>query len=431
MKRIKRVILSSIFLSTFVHLGKIILDENFRKKRSIISTRSNFFYFYGRILKFFLFPFLKVTSFYLKRNKIYISVHNLSAIGHLYPEIDLLIRYLRIGHLDRKAVIWFVMPSDPLLFYLKKIFERDRLKIKLSGFQHLFFNLVMLVDKRQAICVSQSSLNYINGLKRLSPNDVFLSRQYRRAVLLSKEQEIFPLRSYGENYIGESILDRIGIKGSYVVLQIKDRAVNGTFQAVDPRCYLLGLKWLKSKGYQIVFAGRERMPECFANFGVYNYSESEHANPLNDYMLIFHSSFVIGSASGFVMMAELLNIPLLTINSWQHVSYVGRKTILIPTLLKKDGKNLTFDQQKDYAFSTKPTGPDNLPLNKRDYKASDAKANDVLRGLVELLSRIESGDWGYSSLQKKVKERSRDSMLGVGLSRISHDFVDKNRKIFL
>jgi len=430
-RMVQRLRSRSIFVAAVIHVIRLFISAEYRKKRpTIICASDAFLYKYGRTTAYLLWPVLFFIAKVLSKKNIYISVHNIVAVGHLYPEIDLLKRYLSTGRLPANSYILFVQPKSELLVGIKELFDDEHVLIIASGALHLLFQLTAILRPEISVNVSQSSLNYVAKKNDLSVHDVFMGRQYERAVFISSQPDNFPLRKYGDSYRGAFVHQKLGIRDRYVVIQIKDKAVNATFQPVDPHTYLPALGWIKSRGYDIVFAGREKLPDCFSHLNIYNYSESAYANPINDYMLVFNASFVLGSASGFVMIAELLNIPLLSINSWQHVSYVGRKTILIPTLLEKEGMTLSFEDQRKYAFSTMPTGDDNLPLDKGNYKALDASANDILQGLIELTERMRHNDWGYTALQRKVKVLSPRTMLGVGLSRISNDFLVKNKIFF-
>ncbi len=428
-KIIKKLIKRYILIKIILHVLRYLIEIKYRKCNSLIDISGDMYYKYSDQMIIMLRPLLNNYIKHIEKNNIIISVNNFVAIGHLYPEIDLLLRELKNNKAIKNKIIWFTAPKSKLIIEKKEIFERENLKIKISGLIHLISTLAMKIRPDLSICVSQSSLNIINGRKNISACEVFQGRQLNRARRLKEDQNVFPLREYGEANNSKKILVELGISEPYAVVQIKDKAINGTFKPVDPNTYCGVINYLHENGYSIVFAGREKMPECFKMLGVINYAESKYANGINDYLIVYNAEMIIGSASGYVMIAELLNKPLVSVNAWQHVSYIGKKTVLVPTILTKNGKKMKYEDQRMYAFSDTMLDDNNLPINKFEINSIDATSDDIVDATRELVQLMKDG-FGYTESQIRLKNKNMHNMLGVGESRISEKFIAKNRKIF-
>ena len=226
-----------------VHFSRYALFESYRRNNSLIDLSPRHYYSYSKsmiiVFKWILNKYIK----YLESNNIIISVNNIVAIGHLYPEIDLLLRELKENKDLQNKIIWFTAPKSKLLIQSKKIFERDNLVIKISGIVHLISTLAMKMRPDLSICVAQSSLNIIKGEKNVSVHEVFQWRQLNRAKKLRENKNEFPLRKYGEIFNSSEIFEKLNILKPYVVVQIKDKAINGTFKPVDPDTYLGAIKY--------------------------------------------------------------------------------------------------------------------------------------------------------------------------------------------
>jgi putative glycosyltransferase (TIGR04372 family) len=216
------------------------------------------------------------------------------------------------------------------------------------------------------------------------------------------------------------LLNLIG-SSKYIVIQIKTESVNGTLKPVNPSTYLEAIRKAKKNGYTIVLGGREKMPDIFQSEGVINYSESDAATPLNDFLLVLNSDAVIASASGFSFIADIIEKPLLTLNCWHIVGYPGYATIAIPSRIRYEGNLLSlFDQ---YAFAIKHgQGIHELEL----CDPVDANSQDILDGYEQLIHLIDNKKYPESVGHKVFRNLFIDGPLPIQDSVISEKFLEKN-----
>ena len=190
-----------------------------------------------------------------------------------------------------------------------------------------------------SIDASLGAENYIFGKKSLSNRIVFHNKSKRRGKMMIKSQEFYPLKENLNKYKDKTLklLKDLNIKNKFIVIQPKMVKTNATFDILDPKVFLETINYFNSKGYNIVFAGREICPKILDN-NVINYANSKYASPINDYLLVAESSLVVSSASGFCNIAEITDKPILVINSFHGIQQFGRRTILLPTLISINEK---------------------------------------------------------------------------------------------
>jgi len=391
-----------------------------------------FYIGYTKKITFIIYPFLFLIRKYCLRNKIYISVNNIPfAIGHLYPEIDYLLRVLSVDDKYKDEKFLYIYPKNNMLDELSTIFSGDNFKIIQSGVLHMLFYFAALKFKEIRVDCSLSSNAYHKSGGLDNHKHVFEGKFRRYAELYRKSSEYYPLSKFGkENPMPEDLIELIG-PGKYAVIQIKDVAANATWKVVDPNTYNSAILILKEMGYRVVLAGREEMPNNFKSLGVINYSESKYASPLNDYHIVYNSSLVISSASGFSLMADLLDKPLLMLNIWQLSNCIGRRTIFIPTIILNKNKKMNFQDQ--YKFFIDLDGVNSKGLSsyqKEMYRATDAKEKDIELALLELIKTcLHKECIPRTPLQLYYNSLFPRTWTSSGLSRISDDFLRSNMEL--
>ena len=224
------------------------------------------------------------------------------------------------------------------------------------------------------------------------------------------------------------LLKNLGIIKDYVIFQIKTEKVNGTFEPLNPLSLLESIKYFQSKNYQIVFAGRESCPEIFLNNHVINYANSKYASPLNDFLLVGYCTFVIASASGFCMLPENLDKPLLTINSVHGIQHYGRRTIYLPTQLSRNYENFSAKVQHEYLCKY---GPDCGESFFDDlYVHHMPNSQEILMASKELESMLSHQIPNLTPLQKQIRDNGTCPLISYGLSRISDYYLKKYINFF-
>ena len=356
------------------------------------------------------------------------SINNLShSVGHAYTELDYAARLKKIQMSlseKRLVVIW---PRSPVANTFTASATCGEVKVIINGLMHLLIYPLLLRYKWLTFDASTSTLNHdLDPLKAnvLSPAELEL--KYKNWYCAFGETKGFhPFRSMRKPGMPSELTHFIGSK-PYILLQIKELAVNASFLPTDPLTYLPVIEQMTSKGYRIVFAGREKCPEIFKKYGILNYSESELASPENDYFLVRGANAVLSSASGFGMMADVMGKPLLAVNGWNFINFPSQTTLIIPSILSKNNRRLTFNAQLQLA---RKVGTCATALNRDDlYSCQDASSDDVYEAWQVILKRIETSSIELETeLQLKFKDcLPNDAPIRHAISRVPDTFLKKN-----
>ena len=423
--------LGIFYIIALVHLIKFIFFSNYRYNRCLFDPPSKFFYKYKSLTNYFSIPLL-IFAKYLKKKNIFISVNNDCnfSIGHIFTEITELKKIQKFDDRYSGSTVWFSSSRKEILNDTKGIFEDKNFRVFFGGISRVFLTFVAIKCPSISIDASLGTDNYIFGKKFLSNRIVYHNKSKRRAKMMIKSQEFYPIKDKLINFQDKKIqlLKDLNIKNKFIVIQMKLDKTNATFKILDPEEYLETINYFKNKNYDIVFAGREICPKIFLNNEVINYANSKYATPLNDYLLVAQSSFVISSGSGFCNIAEVTDKPILVINSFHGIQQFGRRTILLPTLLSINGKSLNPKTQHKYVC----TFGQELNNNKFDNLkvAIMASSDDILESAKELEKMINLPIPPFTPLQKKIHDSKSFPLYADGLSRISDYYLSKHENFF-
>lgn len=212
-----------------------------------------------------------------------------------------------------------------------------------------------------------------------------------------------------------------------VLIHIKERKANATAAVTDPHSYLEMLQYLYSKNLQLVFVGREKMPLCFRDFSVINYSESPLADFEHDIAIFQSCQMAIIGGSGIAYLADCYNKPYLYMNSWHIGTPVfSQSAIILPSLLrKKTGEFLLFQEQIDHFLTTQPDGT--VP-SFGNYVSRNATSDEILSAVCELESLIETPS-PKTPLQESVRKMGKEMPLYFAASRFSESFLKKHQHL--
>jgi len=189
---------------------------------------------------------------------------------------------------------------------------------------------------------------------------------------------------------------------------------------------LEAIEFLRVMGFALVFAGRERMPDAFASLEIQNYSEWSGATFGFDLELIAGSSFVLSSGSGFLFLADTMDIPFVASNSW-HLSLPppSRFCVTVPTLLHNaNGHLMRFNDQMDMFYER---GECNSPPPEWTHPRV-ATSSEILAAVKECLL-LKDDFHEESNLQCQFKRLRSGSPLSKAESRISQDFIERFKQL--
>ena len=419
------------YLRATIHVIKYFFLLRYRKTRCLVDPQTDFFYKYRDLVKYFS-PALLIFGKYLEKKKIFISVNNEwnYSVGHVYGEIDTAKRMQKLINKYSGSKIWFVTSRKDILSGTKNIFLSNDFYIMFGGFKRIFLTFVAIRYPTVAIDASLGDEDYVLGNKQLSPQVTLYEKPKKRAQLVKKSEDFYPLRNKIDLYVKEKndLMKNLNISKNYILIQIKEIVGNGTFKIADPNSYSETIKYFQSKDYLVILAGREKCPNIFSELGVINYSESNYATALNDFLLVSNAKLVIGSASGFCFLPERLDIPTLVTNSIHNVQYPCRRTIVLPTLLSRKNEKFNAKIQHDYLCKY---GEDCGSSFFNDlYILHMPTSKEILEAAKELESMSFDTVTPLTSLQKKILEQNNCPLLSDGLSRISDFYLSRHGYFF-
>lgn len=406
-------------------------SKEFRERNSFIDVPESFFYKDGKRLATLIRPLLCLNAYWLVFKHTLVSVENIyNSIGHLTVEINELCKFIDKNKKCKK--ILFIYPKNNILGEFAPLLRRSPIEVRGNGLLHFWYQLTAIAYPQISIGKALSNVNYLHGKNKLSVADDLMGRVSENIRRYAKNPDFLPLIKYVRDFSWDDEYVKFIKKCKpYAVLQIKTNLVNSTINLLEPSVFIPTIQFLKSQGYQIIFAGREDMPTEWSALGVINYAKSKFASALNDFMLIYQSAIVISSASGFANIAEVLDKPILVVNGWHHVLQGGRKTMALPCLLKKSGKVLSCRQQLDFMLKSKKDQL-NLPVDRHLFDFEKITELDILKATLELLGQCARDKVKkFSKTQMGVKLLFIDTPLGFGLSRIPNFYLRKHSNVFL
>ena len=336
-------------------------------------------------------------------------------VGHIVLELDYFIRRLHSKEIDTsRRYIWIRLPdtyNETCINLYGKYFWYS--KCDTMMYQLLLPILIYYKDITLDAGLSRLKWQLTDDMKYYKPlpGQTYLhqiSKQKNFANFCNyikvrkKTHNITPLKVSVKN-VNKKLKNLIKTDKKIALIHLKESVCNATAQATDPSTYLETLKCLENLNFQLVFVGREKMPEVFHNFSIINYAQSDIANFKNDIELFNMAALAIISGSGIAYIADCIDLPYLYINTW-HVQYcqVSSNCIIIPSLVKNKKTNqlLTISEQIDLYDKLEDRGAEIFPFN--EFIVKNVASDEILEGLKELLNFKEE----YQNyLQSKIKEK--------------------------
>jgi putative glycosyltransferase (TIGR04372 family) len=420
-----------LYLRAALHVINYLKSSKYRNQRCFIDPPSDFFFKYKNIANFFSLPIFYFAK-YLEKKNFLISINNdcNSSMGHIYPEIDNLQRMRIIDPKCKGKIILFTTSRKEILGETKILFESDDFKILFGGIKRILLTFVAIKHPSISIDGSIGHISYSLG-KKHSDRYVFNDMSKIRAQLISKIKDFYPLKSKLDKFTNKKniLMQKLKISKKYIIIQIKTFRSNGTLEPLDPKLYIKTLRYFQDNNYQVVFAGREKIPEVFLSNSVINYANSKYASAFNDYLLVGYSSLVISSPSGFSHLPEVLDKPVLVLNSHFICAYHGRKTIAVPTLLSRKSETFNATIQHEYICKYgKRCGFFKFDDMHILHKPTE---DEIFMASKELEEMLKDKIPAYTALQKSINKDSKCPLIGEGLSRISNYFLKKHKNFFV
>lgn len=226
------------------------------------------------------------------------------------------------------------------------------------------------------------------------------------------------------------LADAIGADGRKIAcIHIKAWSGNATSAAPAPASYLPALVHLLDRGYRLVFAGREKMPEEFAALDIVDYARGPFASVSNDYRLFRNADFALICGSGIGMIPDVLEIPYVYVNSW-HIFFPQPSAYCVdlPALVRKraTGQLLSFSEQTSLFTRREPFEPWDFPVDRAETRL--ATEDEILAATQEALALTDPLP-GKSRLQQRADEIDELGFRKVSLCRYSQYFLEKHEAL--
>ena len=360
---------------------------------------------YFSLLKFLnLFLLISVNIFFLKNKKILkknkLCVPDLNTYGYSILFFD----YLRLLKLEKKKY-FIIIPRIKQQIYLIKVFFKKKEYIVYDEsvynfilfFLSLYYKILKKENKsflidfnynlnqniKKKICTSVGKNNLLTLFIKYNKSDDHYLEKYKN--LLSKnfvERYIRERYSYNKSEFSMDHMRLISQRGNFIlkkniknILQIKKNIFKNL--NVDKKYICLFLRYeetsytdlrstenikkylklcnnyFKKKGYQVVLMGsyNKYFNKIFIP-NIINYRNSEHQNPIHDFVLTNYCEFAICNLGGFAVLPSILGKPNLCINSSCFGdNYYFKKTVYHPKNFIHNGIKMTiFDIMKNPIF---------------------------------------------------------------------------------
>lgn len=418
------------YLRSIIHITKYFLIKRYRINRCLIDPSTDFFYKYRKLADYLSIPLL-IFAKYLEKKKILISVNNEwnFSVGHLYGEIHFVKIIQKSYSKYSNSTVWFASSKKNLLKDTKNIFEAENFRILIGGIKKIILTLVAIKYPKISIDGSLGNVDYIFANKNLSPRITYNNKSKIKAKLIKKNSSFFPNKEKLSNYIFEKnkLMRELNIFKKYIVIQIKSAHENGTLKPINPDLYIETIKYFYDKDFQIVFAGREKCPKVFLKHNIIDYANSKFISPLNDFLIVGHSSLVISSASGFLNIAFTLDKPHLILNSFHGILEFGRKAIHLPMLMGL--KDQAFNARAQHMYLC-TYGSQYHKFDKNIFIYHTLTSKEILEGAKELEKMLLNQIPPYTSNQIKIRHNKSCPLISYGCSRISDFFLGEHEHYY-
>src|SRR3989338_1085790 len=360
--------------------------------------------------------------------------------GHVILELDYFFRKLNSDqNLKNKRYVWLGKSKHTTRAMVKTYKHKFWFALSNTFVYDLLFPIIIRYKDITLDCgLSQLKWQLTDDLKyhkrKYGHNCLYLlseneyKRQYIEQLKLRlRSKNYFPLLDYVKVNNNSKLIEFLnGRTERLAMIHIKTEIVNATAKITDPQTYLPAMKYLLDNEYQIVFVGREKMPQEFLAFNIINYANSDIATFEHDIQIFKLAELAITAGSGIAWFPDCFNKPYLFLNSWALPFMLpSPKCISVPTLVQKpSGEFLKFSEQINLCNYS--ADPKYIPTG---YKFRNATGDEILMAMQELIE-LKDKSVERSQLQEKFRNISDDAPYFWALSRVSNYFLQKHIELF-
>jgi|TARA_B110000259_G_C14001333_1_gene396406 putative glycosyltransferase (TIGR04372 family) len=201
----------------------------------------------------------------------------------------------------------------------------------------------------------------------------------------------------------------INVNKKIALIHIKTKIGNACAKVTDPYTYIKTIEFLIENHFQIIFVGREIMPNIFRKYSIINYANSKFTSWMNDVILTEKSDFFLCFGSGLAQLPSVMNKSCLYVGFWHVFSPISnQRSIFIPSILKNknNGEFLKFAEQTEYAHKIRMQH-----FSSELYEVINPDKDDLLNGTKELLDLYNNKkiDNGQINFKKKLNLQKCES----------------------
>ena len=341
----------------------------------------------------------------IKKNFVFIKPIS-HGIGASLPSIHHFILLKENEKIDPKKKYIWVTKKNSYFFELQKIFKDYFYLTKQNNLLYYIILPLLLRDSKLTLSIGHEGVIWSLPKNKDDLTKKWFNQQTYIYRISRKECEQLWNKYYdeltdskGTNLFSKNVF--INTKNHFinenkknVLIHIRDFIRNASLSITDPKTYEKTINYLFDNNYNLIFIGRNKMPDNFKNYPIKNYANSEEISIENDLRLFNHSFFSIVCAAGIGSYPTVLNRPFLNINSAEFIyNWSSDISIFVPALLNfKDNSTLKFSEiinlnrNKNYKDLIKSY----IPINVDD--------TDILNGCIELEKFISSGTFNETNL---------------------------------
>jgi putative glycosyltransferase (TIGR04372 family) len=381
----------------------------------------------------------------LQRRNICFVVNIAEGTGQVLPELDNFFRMVRLKEIDPlKKYVWIRTRND----FSKALIPLYGHKFYYATMSNILYDLLLPIILRWQDITHDAGMAGLHWQlpkkgtwKYPKPWQTYLYIDTKEHVLTlwrqwykrrSQSASFYPLREYAPTaLIPDQELQHFlgGNMNKIALIHIKENIMNATAKYTDPSTYIPALEHLISEGYNLVFVGREKMPDAFKELPIHNYANSPVASFLHDLQLFTVASLSITGGSGIAWIADTIGTPILYLNSWHlFMPPWSPLCIFVPTLVqKKNGELLPFfGQFQLYTQTDFSKQGDVFPFE--EYDPVNASSEEILHGLQELVSLI-TRPVPLTPQQESFRLLHTEGWTEYAASRISDYFLKVHRNL--
>jgi putative glycosyltransferase (TIGR04372 family) len=346
-----------------------------------------------------------------------------NSVGHLSSEFDFF--FLKLAKLKKPIKVIVFCPNSK---NNQTILKKNKKFYRLIFFNYFLFKYISLISpkfKKNFIDCSLSDLRFHFQKLVDKKSYIEVARSLNKYYILKKKTKLLPFLefSYDDDNLSNFLQTNCIQKKKYAVIHIKEFEGNACAKRTSPDTYLDTIHYLNSLGLKVVFGGRERMPAIFKELNVINFANSNFSKTYEDDLnLIANSCFVISFASGYMFMPDVLNIPGVSVGSWNLADTIfSRNIVILPTILNyENGEKLTFKNQHKLFIENI-----NDFSKVKNINPINPTGLEILSSVKQALNRnnVKKSDY---FLEARFKNQFKKSPIYYSQCRISEQFLQNN-----